>query len=41
MALRDRQRPRGATGIEPIAPQLSGQRTRHAEKGGRVFNGER
>ena len=40
MALRDRQRPRRPARIEPVAPQLSGQRMRHAEKGVRRFDRE-
>ena len=39
VALRDRQRPRRPPGIEPVAPQFAGRRTRHAEKGRRLFNG--
>ena len=39
IALRDRQRPRRPPGIEPVAPQFSGRRTRHAEKRRRQFNG--
>jgi len=40
VALRDRQRPRRAPGIEPVAPQFSGRRLRHAEKRRRQFNGQ-
>ena len=40
MALRDRERPRRAAGIEPVAPQLSGQGMRHAEKRRRRFDGQ-
>jgi len=41
MALRDRQRPRGTTGIEPIAPQLSGQTNASRQERRAVVNGER
>ena len=40
IALRDRQRPRRAARIEPVAPQFSRRRTRHAEKRRRQFNGK-
>ncbi len=40
VALRDRQRPRRASGIEPVAPQFSGRGMRHAEKCRRRFNGK-
>ena len=39
IALRDRQRPRRAAGIEPVAPQFSGRRMRHAEKRRRRVDG--
>ena len=40
IALRDRQRPRRPPRIEPVAPQLSGRRTRDAEKRRRRFDGQ-
>ena len=40
IALHDRERPRRAAGIEPVAPQLSGRRMRHAEKRRRRFDGQ-
>ena len=40
VALHDRQRPRRAPRIEPVAPQFSGRRLRHAEKRRRQFDGE-
>ena len=40
IALRDRQRPRRAARIEPVAPQLSGRRMRHAEKRQGRFDGQ-
>ena len=38
IALRDRQRPRRAARIEPVAPQFSGRGMRHAEKRRRSFD---
>ena len=40
VALHDRQRPRRSPGIEPVAPQFSRRRLRHAEKRRRQFDGE-
>ena len=40
MALRDRERPRRTARIEPVAPEFSGQRMLHAEKGGRRLDGQ-
>ena len=40
VALHDRQRLRRAPGIEPVAPQFSRRRLRHAEKRRRQFNGQ-
>ena len=40
IALRDRERPRRAARIEPVAPQFSGRRTRDAEERRRRFDGQ-
>ena len=40
VALRNRQRPRRAPCIEPVAPQFVRRRTLHAEKRQRQFNGQ-
>ena len=40
IALHDGERPRRAARIEPVAPQLSGRRTRDAEKRRRRFDGQ-
>jgi len=39
MPLRDGERPRRTARIEPVAPQFSGQRMRHTEKGGGAATG--
>ena len=38
VALGDRERARRAARVEPVAPQLSGQRMLHAEKRRRLFD---
>ncbi|OIQ65454.1 hypothetical protein GALL_529860 [mine drainage metagenome] len=38
IALHNRERPRRAARIEPVAPQFSGRRMRHAKKGRRGFD---
>jgi hypothetical protein len=39
MALHDRERARGAAGIEPVAPQFSRDGLRNPKKRRRRFNG--